>query len=134
MKTNIDSGTPTFIQDGAIAALSDETHVVEMRADYKLKRDLLVAAFKKINLPDCTPEATIYLWQKVPQGMSSVEFAKKLLSPDIAIVTTPGGWISDKTESGINPGEGYVRFALVPGIEDTKKAAKRIEEQLSKII
>ncbi|MCR4291254.1 MAG: aminotransferase class I/II-fold pyridoxal phosphate-dependent enzyme [Candidatus Kuenenia sp.] len=134
VKTNIDSGTPTFIQDGAIAALSDETHVGEMRVDYKLKRDLLVAAFKKINLPDCTPEATIYLWQKVPQGMSSVEFAKKLLSPDIAIVTTPGGWISDKTENGINPGEGYVRFALVPGIEDTKKAAKRIEEQLSKII
>ena len=77
----------------------------------------MVDAFKRIKLPDCTPEATIYLWQKTPEGMTSVDFAKKLLSPDIAIVTTPGAWISDKTESGLNPGEGYVRFALVPSIK-----------------
>jgi len=131
VKTNIDSGTPTFIQDGAIAALNDERHVEEMRSDYKIKRDLLVEAFKKIQLPDSTPEATIYLWQKVPDGMTSVDFAKKLLAPEIAIVTTPGSWISDKTDDGINPGEGYVRFALVPSIDDTKKAASRIQEKLT---
>ncbi len=134
VKTNIDSGTATFIQDGAIAALSDETHVEKMRAEYKIKRDLLVDAFKHIKLTDCTPEATIYLWQKVPQGMSSVDFAKKLLSPEIAIVTTPGAWISDKTQNGLNPGEGYVRFALVPSIKDTKEAAKRIKKLLPKIL
>ncbi|HHT9111348.1 MAG TPA: aminotransferase class I/II-fold pyridoxal phosphate-dependent enzyme [Candidatus Brocadiaceae bacterium] len=134
VKTNIDSGTATFIQDGAIAALSDETHVEKMRAEYKIKRDLLVDAFKHIKLPDCTPEATIYLWQKVPQGMSSVDFAKKLLSPEIAIVTTPGAWISDKTQNGLNPGEGYVRFALVPSIKNTREAAKRIKKLLPKIL
>ncbi len=134
VKTNIDSGTATFIQDGAIAALSDETHVEKMRAEYRIKRDLLVDAFKRIKLPDCTPEAAIYLWQKVPQGMGSVAFAKKLLSPDIAIVTTPGAWISDKTESGLNPGEGYVRVALVPSIKDTREAAKRIKRLLPKIL
>ncbi|MFO0795405.1 MAG: aminotransferase class I/II-fold pyridoxal phosphate-dependent enzyme [Candidatus Brocadiaceae bacterium] len=134
VKTNVDSGTATFIQDGAIAALSDETHVEKMRAEYRIKRDLLVDAFKHIKLPDCTPEATIYLWQKVPQGMSSVDFAKKLLSPEIAIVTTPGAWISDKTQNGLNPGEGYVRFALVPSIKNTKEAAKRIKKLLPKIL
>lgn len=134
VKTNIDSGTATFIQDGAIAALSDETHVEKMRTEYKIKRDLLVDAFNRIKLPDCTPEATIYLWQKVPQGMSSVDFAKKLLSPEIAIVTTPGAWISDKTQDGLNPGEGYVRFALVPSIKNTKEAAKRIKKLLPKIL
>lgn len=134
VKTNIDSGTATFIQDGAIAALSDETHVEKMRAEYRIKRDLLVDAFKDIKLPDCTPEATIYLWQKVPAGMTSVDFARKLLSPDIAIVTTPGAWISDKTDSGLNPGEGYVRFALVPSIRDTREAARRIKKILPKIL
>lgn len=134
VKTNIDSGTATFIQDGAIAAMDDETHVEKMRAEYKIKRDLLVNAFKSIKLPDCTPEATIYLWQKVPEGMTSVDFAKKLLSPDIAIVTTPGAWISDKTESGLNPGEGYVRFALVPSLKNTREAARRIKKLLPKII
>jgi LL-diaminopimelate aminotransferase len=134
VKTNIDSGTATFIQDGAIAALSDETHVEKMRNEYKIKRDLLTEAFRRIKLPDCTPETTIYLWQKTPQGMTSVDFARKLLSPDIAIVTTPGAWISDRTESGLNPGEGYVRFALVPSIKDTKEAARRIKKLLPKIL
>lgn len=134
VKTNVDSGTATFIQDGAVAALSDETHVEKMREEYRIKRDVLVDAFRRIRLPDCTPEATIYLWQKVPQGMTSVDFAKKLLLPDIAIVTTPGAWISDKTANGLNPGEGYVRFALVPSIKDTKEAAKRIVKLLPKAL
>ncbi|MDH3591321.1 MAG: aminotransferase class I/II-fold pyridoxal phosphate-dependent enzyme, partial [Planctomycetota bacterium] len=43
VKTNIDSGTPTFIQDASIAGLEDEAHVAAMRADYKAKRDLLAA-------------------------------------------------------------------------------------------
>lgn len=134
VKTNVDSGTATFIQDGAVAALSDETHVEKMREEYRIKRDMLVEAFRRIRLPDCTPEATIYLWQKVPNGMTSVDFAKKLLSPEIAIVTTPGAWISDMTANGLNPGEGYVRFALVPSIKNTKEAANRIKKLLPKIL
>ncbi|MCF6159038.1 MAG: aminotransferase class I/II-fold pyridoxal phosphate-dependent enzyme [wastewater metagenome] len=134
VKTNIDSGTPTFIQDGAVAALHDEAHVDKMRAEYRIKRDLLVKAFNDISLTNCTPEATIYLWQKVPHGMTSVDFAKKLLSPDIAIVATPGVWISDKTEKGLNPGEGYVRFALVPGMKNTREAARRIKNLLPKLL
>ncbi len=128
VKTNIDSGTATFIQDGAIAALNDETHVTAMRTEYKIKRDLLVKALTGIGLPDCTPDATIYIWQKVPEGMTSAEFATRLLDPEIALVTTPGAWISDRTDNGLNPGEGYVRFALVPSVEKTREAAERISK------
>jgi LL-diaminopimelate aminotransferase len=127
VKTNIDSGTATFIQDGAIAALRDEKHVAKMREEYRVKRDMLVEALTSIGLPDCTPEATIYMWQRVPQGMTSVEFATKLLAPDVAIVTTPGAWLSEKTAGGRNPGEGYVRFALVPSIQDTRLAANKLK-------
>jgi LL-diaminopimelate aminotransferase len=127
VKTNIDSGTPTFIQDAAVAALSDEKHVEGMRAEYRKKRDLLIEAFDAIGLENCKPEATFYIWQKTPKGMSSVDFAKKLLQPDIAIVTTPGAWLSNKV-GDLNAGEGYVRFALVPSLEETKKAAVRIKE------
>jgi len=77
VKPNIDSGTATFIQDAAIAALKDETHVQELRKDYRKKRDLIVGAFKKIGLKDCTPKGTIYVWQRVPEGYDSVSFAKK---------------------------------------------------------
>lgn len=126
VKTNIDSGTPNFIQEGAIAALSDEEHVRVSRAEYARKRDLLADALVASGLTDCRPAATIYLWQRVPDGYSSVDFATRLLESGVAVVTTPGAWISEQTESGINPGEGFVRFAFVPSIEDTLKAAERI--------
>ncbi|MGR3317021.1 MAG: aminotransferase class I/II-fold pyridoxal phosphate-dependent enzyme [Candidatus Anammoxibacter sp.] len=127
VKTNIDSGTATFIQDGAIAALKDETHVEAFRQQYKVKRDIMVEAFKSVGLPDCTPDSTIYIWQECPDGMTSVDFATKLLSPEVAIVTTPGTWISDEVSDGTNPGEGYVRFALVPSIDETIEAADKIK-------
>lgn len=129
LKTNIDSGTSTFIQDAAIAALKNNSYMDELRKKYKIKRDLLIKAMVNAGLPKCEPKATIYIWQKCLKVMSSVEFAKKLLDKDIAVVTTPGAWISREVD-GINPGEGYVRFALVPTIEETKEAAKRIEENL----
>ena len=129
LKTNIDSGTPTFIQDAAIAALKDENHVERMRNDYKKKRDILVNALTSIGLEDCTPDATIYIWQKTPKNMNSFDFAKKLLQKEIAVVVTPGAWIST-TFNGMNPGNDYVRFALVPTLEETKEAAERIKRHL----
>ena len=128
VKTNLDSGTPTFVQDAAIAALSDETHVAEMREEYRQKRDILVGALEAAGLPRCEPQATLYVWQRAPQGMRSVDLAKRLLAPEVAIVTTPGAWISDVCEGGLNPGEGYVRFALVPSIEETRMAAEKIRQ------
>ena len=35
VKTNVDSGTATFIQDGAVAALGDEEHVRLFREEYR---------------------------------------------------------------------------------------------------
>lgn len=127
VKTNIDSGTPTFLQDCAIAALSDEEHVKTFRESYLQKRDILCDALIGLGLEDCTPPSSIYLWQKVPNGLTSLEFATRLLDEKIAVVTTPGPWISEKTSSEEDPGEGYVRFAFVPPVGEVKKAAKRLK-------
>lgn len=126
VKTNIDSGTPTFIQEGAAAALSDEKHVEKSRREYRKKREILCDALTSLGLTDCRPDATLYIWQKVPEKMTSLDFATLLLKEDVALVTTPGSWISNITYNGINPGEGYVRFALVPSIEDTRLAAEKL--------
>ena len=67
----------------------------------------------------------MYVWQHGPQGMTAVEFAKRLLAPDVAIVATPGTWLSSPHE-GHDPGEGRVRLALVPTIEECEEAARRI--------
>jgi LL-diaminopimelate aminotransferase len=126
VKPNIDSGTATFVQDAAIAALEDEKHVEELRKDYRKKRDLIIDAFEKIGIERCEPRGTIYVWQRVPEGYSSLDFSKKLLEKHIAVVTTPGSWISNEAH-GVNPGEGFIRLALVPPIEKVKEAAERIK-------
>jgi len=132
LKTNIDSGTPNFIQAGAISALGDEKHAQKMRDEYKGKREIMLEAFKVAGWNDCKSEATFYLWLMTPKRKDSVKFAKELLNKELAIVVTPGAWISDVDNEGINPGENYVRFALVPPLKDVKIAAERIKKFYSK--
>jgi LL-diaminopimelate aminotransferase len=131
VKTNIDSGTPLFVQEAAIAALSDESHVAAMRAEYREKRDIMVEAMCGLGLDDCTSEGTLYIWQKCPEGMSGIDFAKSLLAPEIACVVTPGEWISHPLADGTNPGAGHVRIALCPPVSVCKEAARRIVKMKS---
>ena len=125
VKTNIDSGTPVFVQDVASIALRDTAHVQKMCEEYKAKRDILNEAFASVGLERSPSESTFYLWQKAPEGMNAVEFAMKLI--DLGIVVTPGSLISDEID-GHNPGDKFVRFALVPTMEDVKRAAQLIKK------
>ncbi|MHC4548168.1 MAG: aminotransferase class I/II-fold pyridoxal phosphate-dependent enzyme [Planctomycetota bacterium] len=134
VKTNIDSGTPTFIQDAAVAGLEDETHVAEMRADYGAKRDLLAAVFDEIGLDACAPESTIHYWQRLPDGLDPLAFAQRLLDPEIAVVCTPGPWIAEECAGGVNPGARYVRFSLVPSQEETRRACDAIRAHAARLL
>ncbi|MHC4598289.1 MAG: aminotransferase class I/II-fold pyridoxal phosphate-dependent enzyme [Planctomycetota bacterium] len=131
VKTNLDSGTPTFIQDAAVAALADEDHVREMRGTYRRKIETLAGAFRDVGFPESLPESTLYIWQRLPQSMDAEAFCKELLDPAVAVVATPGPWISDPAADGTNPGKGHVRFALVPPLERVEEAAKRIRTMFS---
>jgi len=126
VKTNVDCGLSTFIQDGAIAAYSDEEHVALMRQEYRRKRDILIEALTAAGLPNCEPKATFYIWQKIPDSFTSVEFAEKFLSPEVGVVVMPGEWLGDELEEGGNTGQGYVRLALVASEEEIREAAGRI--------
>jgi len=134
VKTNIDSGTPTFIQDAAIAALADETHVETMRAQYREKRDLLAAAFRDLGFEDCAPEATIHYWQRLPEGLDPVAFAERLLDPAIAVVCTPGPWIAEECPGGVRPGARYVRFSMVPSAEVTRRACDAMRAHKARLL
>jgi len=128
VKTNIDSGTPNFVQEAAIVAMKDTDHASSMRDEYQAKRDILIKTLTDKGLEAPKGDATFYLWQKAPTGMDGVAFAEKLV--ELGIVVTPGSAISAETNDGINPGENFVRFALVPTMEEVKEAAKRIAEGL----
>jgi N-succinyldiaminopimelate aminotransferase len=104
--------------------------VEAFRAEYRAKRDVLCAGLARAGLAVKPPDSTLYLWQKAPAGMSGVDLAQRLLDPSIAVVATPGEWLSDVVADGSNPGAGHVRFALVPSLADTQVAADRIAANL----
>ena len=108
-----------FVQRASIAAWSDETHVDDVRALYRRKRDVLLPALERKGLRLAGSTATFYLWVDV--GGPSEPFARRLL--DHGIVCAPGSFFGAA-------GEGYARFALVPTQEECERAAGIIEEAL----
>jgi succinyldiaminopimelate transaminase len=107
-----------FVQRASIAAWQDERHVEETRGRYLRKRELVGGALSRAGLRVACDAATMYLWVEVPEGERSEAFATRLLEQ--GIVVAPGSYLG-------GAGEGYVRIALVPSLEDCERAAAILE-------
>lgn len=117
-------GVPNIIQYAAAAAFKDEKHPAEMRETYRKRRDTLLPALEALECSVRKPEGTLFIWAKVPENTTPMAFSEKLLLEE-GINSVPGNLIS-KTQNNVNPGDRHVRFALVPSLEKTKEAAKRL--------
>ena len=60
----------------------------------------------------------------MPEGETSISFSEKLLF-EKGINCVPGNLVSIEW-NGANPGEGFVRLALVPPIDKVREAAQRL--------
>ncbi len=116
------------VQAASIAAWSDEAHVAENRRLYKEKFSKVVAILQPV-LPVAMPDASFYLWLKVP--IADTSFAQAL-HRDYNVTVLPGSFLAREVR-GINPGENYVRIALVASLEETVDAAQRIAEFTQKL-
>jgi succinyldiaminopimelate transaminase len=103
-----------FVQRASVVAWNDEEHVARARDVYRRKREVLLGALDAVGWRVAGSEATMYLWVEVPAGESSEECAERLLAH--GIVVAPGAYLGPS-------GEGYLRFALVPTVEDCERAA-----------
>ncbi len=108
-------------QQASIAAWRDEAHVRDNRDRYREKfaafRDQLDGA-----LPLTLPDAGFYFWARTP--VDDTLFARRLYERE-HVTVLPGSYLSRETSEG-NPGSGYVRMALVAGLEECIEAARRI--------
>ena len=120
LRPSIGAATPEFVQDAATAAWRDESHVEERRRIFGEKRALFRDFFEKIGLATMPTDASFYLWVEVPGRYDGDDEAYALRLLEEGIVVAPGRAFG----AG---GEGYVRVALVPGIEECKKAISRWE-------
>jgi LL-diaminopimelate aminotransferase len=123
IKTNLDSGVFQAIQEAAIVALDTENHILStIRKTYQERRDTLFDGLKKIGMDVTEPDATFYIWAKIPSRFDSMGFVKHLLNR-AGVLATPGNGFGDA-------GEGYVRFALTAPVEKIHEAVERIEKIL----
>jgi acetylornithine aminotransferase len=103
-----------FVQRASIAAWNDEAHVERNRAAYGQKRRVFLDLFERHGVP-VAGAATFYLWVGVPDERPSLSWALDVLDRG-GLVLAPGSFFGPE-------GEGRVRLALVPTLEDCEKAA-----------
>ncbi|MCG6553472.1 MAG: LL-diaminopimelate aminotransferase [Candidatus Magnetominusculus sp. LBB02] len=121
IKTNLDSGVFQAVQEAAVTALNtDDAILAPLRETYRLRRDALYDGLKSIGIEAVKPEATFYLWAKVPARFNSESFAVHLLE-NAGISATPGNGFGEA-------GEGFIRFALTTGVERMKEAVDRMRK------
>ncbi len=118
--------TPSPLQAAAAAVWADETHVTENRALYREKYD--VADQVMGGVPGYQgPEGGFFLWLPVDDG----EAATLKLWQETGVKVLPGAYLA-QGKPGQNPGEGYIRVALVAPKENTQRALITLRDCLYK--
>lgn len=114
LRTSTGTASPEFVQAAAIAAWSDDLHAAERREVFRQKRIILRKVFESLGFDVVGSRAGIYLWVKVDDDLA---ISGRLIEQGILV--TPGRAFG----SG---GEGYVRLALVPTLEECDEAGEAL--------
>lgn len=125
---NSNSCTSTFTQDAGIAALQgSRTEVNGFVAEFRKRRDLMVAGLNKIKGVSCiTPRGAFYCFpnvKKVP--MPSKQLAELLLN-DAGVAVLSG------TAFGKH-GDGYLRLSYANSVENIQTGLQRIEKVIASL-
>jgi succinyldiaminopimelate transaminase len=118
LRSSTGTASPEFVQAAAVAAWSDDDHVSLRREIFRQKRILLSKTFDSLGFPVVGSTAGIYLWIQVEDDVS---ISERLANDHILV--TPGRMFG----AG---GEGYVRLALVPTLEECDAAAEAVRRCL----
>ncbi|AFZ50966.1 LL-diaminopimelate aminotransferase [Dactylococcopsis salina] len=121
VKAVVDFNQYRGILNGAIAALTGPQESIQNTVDtFEQRRNVFVNALNRIGWEVPKPNATMYLWAKLPdtwQGRA-MEFGIKLVEAT-GVAVAPGSGFG-------KAGEGYVRMALVRDADKLEEAATKI--------
>jgi len=117
---------PLPLQHVSAALWQDEAHVEASRDLYRAKFDAAARilghrfGFKR-------PRGGFFLWLNMSQKGGG-EAATATLWKAYGVKVLPGAYLGHQYEDGANPGQDYVRLALVGDLQATEEALKRIVE------
>ena len=111
---------PTLSQAAGVEAMEHgDEDVARMRAEYRRRRDFLVAALNAAGLKTLLPAGAFYLFTDITStGLTSQEFAVRLLE-EKSVACVPGSAFGAC-------GEGFVRLSYATSYEKIQEAAARI--------
>ncbi|MGI9611134.1 MAG: aminotransferase class I/II-fold pyridoxal phosphate-dependent enzyme [Acidimicrobiia bacterium] len=109
---------PEFVQAAAVAAWSDDEHAADRREIFAAKRATLRRAFDELGLPVVASRAALYMWVEVGDDLA---VTGRLL--EHGVVVSAGRAFG-------HGGEGYIRLALVPTVEECEYAVDVLVEAL----
>jgi aspartate/methionine/tyrosine aminotransferase len=112
------SCVPTPIQWAGVAALTgDQSGALSMAREFGERRDLMCALMDKTNLSAIVPAGGLYVWARVPNGMTDHEYSEWAFSR--GVVVSPG--------SVFGCG-GYVRFTFARCKADIIEGMRRLAQ------
>ncbi len=126
VKSFVDTGQFMAVQAAGVAAIeSYDDFVPKNVAVFRERRDAAVRAFRDAGFECETPQATMYLWIPLPEGVPSALFAERLME-DEGVIVLPG--------SGFGAGgEGFFRISFITGPERIAEAARRAGRVLASL-
>jgi aspartate/methionine/tyrosine aminotransferase len=126
LRTYSSSAPPLPILAASAALWSDEAHAAEIRDSYRAKIDLAETALEGA-VGFYRPAGGFFLWLEVGDG----EQAAVRLWRDAAIRVLPGAYLGRPDADGVNPGDRFIRLALVHDNATLGPALGRVAELLS---
>ncbi len=118
VKSYVDTGAFMAVQQAGVAAIGSWAEFVPQNvAVFQARRDAAVQAFRDAGFSCKVPQAAMYLWIPLPDGIPSQLFADRLLE-DEGVVVMPG------TGFGAG-GEGFFRISFIAPPDRLREAAVR---------
>ncbi len=116
---------PLPVLAAATALWRDEEHVAQNRDLYRHKHDLATQRLSG-RWDYYRPDGGFFVWLNVGDG----EAAARRLWQEAALKTLPGAYLARAGADGRNPGEAFIRLALVQDRGTTAEALDRLVETL----
>jgi LL-diaminopimelate aminotransferase len=126
VKNYVDTGAFLAVQAAAAAVLPNAEQLARgYVAHFRERRDAMLPVLRAQGFEPETPQATMYIWVPLPEGLTSVTFQRRALE-EAGVVILPG--------SGFGMGgEGFFRVALTVGTPRLVEAAERLGKVLAAV-
>jgi LL-diaminopimelate aminotransferase len=128
VKNYVDTGAFLAVQAAGAAVLPQAEALAQGYVErFRERRDAMLPVLRAQGFEPETPEATMYVWVPLPEGIASAGFARRALT-EAGVVTLAG--------SGFGAGgggEGFFRIALTVDTPRLVEAAERLGKVLAAV-